>query len=75
VSMCACLVTLHASPFIAQRGIGHVQGGWAPTCGPRDIMDEIHGATNAGDAREIFWRPDVHTVLIHNGSFHGSYAR
>jgi hypothetical protein len=38
------LVTLCALPFIAQGG--HVQGYWAPTCGPRNTMDVVLGATN-----------------------------
>jgi hypothetical protein len=38
------LVTSHASPFIVEGG--HAQRYWAPTYGPRDIMDIALRATN-----------------------------
>jgi hypothetical protein len=39
-----CLVTLCAFPFIAQGR--HIQGCWAPTCGPRSIMEGKHSRSN-----------------------------
>jgi hypothetical protein len=48
-------------PFYSSRG--HVQGWWAPTCGPREKMEGIHiEVSNASVAQKIFERPHVRSA-------------
>jgi hypothetical protein len=56
--VCPPLVTLCALPFIAQGG--HVQGCWAPTCGPRGKTEGIHiEVSNASVTQKISERHNV----------------
>jgi hypothetical protein len=52
-----CLVTSHASHFIAEGG--HAQRDWAPTCGPRYVRNIVLGPTNAccRDDLLVPWHP------------------
>jgi hypothetical protein len=60
-SKCVCLVTPCALPFIAQGG--HVQGCWAPTCGPRGKTEGIHiEVSNACVAQKISERHNVRSA-------------